>query len=295
MMNFFKQLDIPLDETLPQDISTLLGTMLAQPLLEVRLRDLHALSQHGHHHGLYFFYQNTELMYIGTCRSRTFFNRIVCHVDTFERAWMNTLLRKMVKNNQSLSLQDAAKIVFETFSIKFVSVPMFTTEDKERKSQLLHLENALRVELQPKLNAAKSISPGNLYYTAILDVETTIQDHEEVMARQEKMDIESEERILMVNVTKWNEALSLEENKAQTSQSWKVNEEKATTIRYVAAWHKHEIKEVWEVEGVSHNGERASFSLGQRVTKDFKEQLLTQINAISGDEYRMYSAVKYLS
>ena len=71
---------------------------------------------------------------------------------------MNTLLRK-VKDNQKVSLQEAATIVFEHFSVKFVSVPMFDKGDKERKSQLLHLENALRVKLQPKFNAAKSISP----------------------------------------------------------------------------------------------------------------------------------------
>ena len=157
-MTFYKQLDLPLDETLPQDVSTHLETMSAQQLSEVRLRDLHALSQYGHHHGLYFFYQENQLMYIGTCRSRTFFNRVVCHLDAYEHAWMNTLLRK-VKDSQNVSLQEAATIVFEHFSVKFVSVPMFDKGDNERKSQLLHLENALRAELQPKLNAAKSISP----------------------------------------------------------------------------------------------------------------------------------------
>ena len=40
-------------------------------------------------------------MYIGTCRSRTFFNRVVCHFDAYEHAWMNTLLRK-VKDNQKV-------------------------------------------------------------------------------------------------------------------------------------------------------------------------------------------------
>lgn len=164
-MTFYKQLDLPLDETLPEDISTYLDTLSAQHLSEVRLRDLHALSKDGHYHGLYFFYQDNQLMYIGTCRSRTFFHRVVCHLDAYKHAWMNTLLRK-VKDSQNVSLQEAATIVFEHFSVKFVSVSMFEKEDKERKSQLLHLENALRAELQPKLHAAKSISPGNLYYSA---------------------------------------------------------------------------------------------------------------------------------
>ena len=53
-MTFYKQLDLPLDETLPQDVSTHLETTMAQELSEVHLRDLHALSQNGHYHGLYF-------------------------------------------------------------------------------------------------------------------------------------------------------------------------------------------------------------------------------------------------
>ena len=60
------------------------------------------------------FYQDNQLMYIGTCRSRTFFNRVVCHLDAYEHAWMNTLLRK-VKDSQHVSLQEAATIVFEHF------------------------------------------------------------------------------------------------------------------------------------------------------------------------------------
>ena len=122
------------------------------------MRDLHALSQYGHHHGLYFLSRQSVDVYWNLSQSH-FFNRVVCHLDAYEHAWMNTLLRK-VKDNQNVSLQEAATIVFEDFSVKFVSVPMFDKEDNERKSQLLHLENALRAELQPKLNAAKSISPG---------------------------------------------------------------------------------------------------------------------------------------
>ena len=293
-MTFYKQLDLPLDETLPQDVSTHLETMSAQQLSEVRLRDLHALSQYGHHHGLYFFYQDNQLMYIGTCRSRTFFNRVVCHLDAYEHAWMNTLLRK-VKDNQKVSLQEAATIVFEDFSVKFVSVPMFDKEDNERKSQLLHLENALRAELQPKLNAAKSISPGNLYYSAVLDTEVAMDDKEQELALQEELDVQSEERVLMVNVTTWDEDHSLEQNKAKASSSWKIREASAKDIGYVAAWHKHEIKEIWAVDAVSHDGERASFTLGEQVTDSFKPQLSTQLDALSDGDYRMYSAVKYLS
>lgn len=293
-MNFYKHLELPLDETFPQDISTHLDTMSAQKLSEMRLRDLHLLSQHSHHHGLYFFYQDEQLMYIGTCRSRTFFNRVVCHLDAFEHAWMNTLLRK-VKDHQNVSLQEAATTVFEHFSVKFVSVPMFMKEDKERKSQLLHLENALRAELQPKLNAAKSISPGNLYYSAVLATEDAMNDKEQEVALQEEQDIQSEERVLMVNVTKWDDALPLEQNKAQARSAWIVNEAGAKNIGYLAAWHKHEIKEVWVVEDVSHDGERASFTLGEQVTDSFKTQLSTQLNALSDGGYRMYSAVKYLS
>ncbi len=293
-MTFYKQLDLPLDETLPQDVSIQLETMSAQQLSEVRLRDLHALSQYGHHHGLYFFYQDNQLLYIGTCRSRTFFNRVVCHLDAYEHAWMNTLLRK-VKDNQKVSLQEAATIVFEHFSVKFVSVPTFEKDDKERKSQLLHLENALRAELKPKFNAAKSISPGNLYYSAVLDTEVAMDDKEQELALQEEFDVQSEERVLMVNVTTWDEEHSLEQNKAKASSSWKVREVSAKNIGYVAAWHKHEIKEVWAVEGVSHDGERASFTLGEKVTDGFKPQLSTQLNALSDGDYRMYSAVKYLS
>ena len=293
-MTFFKRLDLPLDKTHPQDISTHLETMSAHKLSEIRLLDLHALSQYGHHHGFYFFYQGTQLMYIGTCRSRTFFNRVVSHLDAFEHAWMNTLLRK-VKVSQSVSLQEAATTVFEHFSIKFVSVPVFAKEDRERKSQLLQLENALRVQLQPKLNAAKSISRGNLYYSAILDTEVAMNDKEQELALQEELDVQSEERILMVNVTKWDDQLLLDQNKAKASSSWKVSEANAKNIGYVAAWHKHEIKEVWVVDEVSHDGERASFTLGKQVTDSFKPQLSTQLNALSDGDYRMYSAVKYLS
>ena len=293
-MTFYKQLDLPLDETRPQDISTHLDTMSAQQLSEVRLRDLHALSQYGHHHGLYFFYQDNQLMYIGTCRSRTFFNRVVCHLDAYEHAWMNTLLRK-VKDSQKVSLQEAATTVFEHFSVKFISVPIFEKEDKKRKSQLLHLENALRAELQPKLNAAKSISPGNLYYSVMLDTEVAINDKEQELALQEDVDVQSEERVLMVNVTTWDEEHTLDQNKTKASSSWKVSESSVKDIGYVAAWHKHEIKEVWVVDAVSHNGERASFTLGKKVTDGFKPQLSTQLDALSDADYRMYSAVKYLS
>lgn len=293
-MSFYKSLGIPLDETLPQDVSTCLGTISAKQISEMRLQDLHALSQNGHHHGLYFFYLGDDLMYIGTCRSRTFFNRVVCHLDAFEHAWMNTLLRK-VKKIQNVSLQEAATLVFEQFSIKFVSVPMFAKKDKERKSQLLHLENALRAELKPKLNAAKSISPGNLYYSSMLETELAMNDKEQELALQEECEVQGQERILMVNVTKWDDALSLEQNKEQASLSWKVRADGVENIGYLAAWHKHEIKEVWAIEAVSHDGERASFTLGERVTDSFKTQLSTQLNALADKEYRMYSAVKYLS
>ena len=107
--------------------------------------------------------------------------------------------------------------------------------------------------------------------------------------------MQSEERVLMVNVTTWDEDHSLDQNKAKASSSWKIRKASAKNIGYVAAWHKHEIKEIWAVDAVSHDGERASFTLGEQVTDSFKSQLSTQLNVLSDGDYRMYSAVKYLS
>ena len=98
----------------------------------------------------------------------------------------------------------------------------------------------------------------------------------------------------MVNVTTWDENHSLDQNKAKASSSWKVSEFSAKNIGYVViGTNMRSKKSGWLM--VSHDGERASFTLGEKVTDGFKPQLSTQLDALSDGDYRMYSAVKYLS
>ena len=141
-------------------------------------------------------------MYIGTCRSRTFFNRVIL---PFGCLWTHSWTPCCGKWRTIRSLfLETATIVLNTFRSSLSPFPCW--QRGQGTKILLHLENALQLSYNPNFNAAKSISP--LYYSAVLSTEVAMDDKKLRMALQEELDVQSE-KSSVVNVTTWDEEHSL--------------------------------------------------------------------------------------
>jgi hypothetical protein len=280
-----------------EEIKSTLQSLQSKPLLELRTIDLVQLSIKGHYHGLYFFYKHDVLMYVGSCRSRTFLNRLPCHWDTFSDAWMNTLIQKIEKREDRTRVEIASDIM-NNYALKVISVPQFQNSpnakeaNQNRKKELLKIERDLRYHLKPELNKAKSASlKSQVYYQAVLEIEESIQREIEEEVRLEAIDTSTTSLILMVNVTQWDDKKTMKENEEQAARTWNVSDKKIDAIEFLAAWKQDEVKKVWKVQGHYPQDGRFTFKLGEDVTHIYKTLIENEV----GEGYRMYHTRRYIA
>lgn len=167
-----------------QNVESVLSTLQAKLVSDLTVLDLVGMTQDGHAHGLYFFYCGDQLMYIGTCRSKVFMTRLMYHLDADEHAWMNTLTKRVAKKF-SVSKVEALQKIMNEFLIKVVSVSRYPDKNRvsreeaeeiaEEKTALLQLENALRLSMQPVLNARKSKSTDPHRLLQLEEMEQSLQ------------------------------------------------------------------------------------------------------------------------
>ncbi|AFY95136.1 hypothetical protein Cha6605_4193 [Chamaesiphon minutus PCC 6605] len=96
--------------------------------------------------GLYFIFGGNlrQLQYVGKCTSRSFIERIPAHFDQRERAWFNTLPKKLTQNRQSYSAALGEALDFE--------IVLFGIRDREAACEL---ERVFRYYYKPVLNTLR--------------------------------------------------------------------------------------------------------------------------------------------
>ncbi len=102
--------------------------------------------------GVYIFKINNKIVYIGKSGSRSFIERIPCHLDFREWAWMNSLLKAYCNNNK-LEINEPNLIEASEEMIKAVNLILINFDTpviKDIKSSITQLEDILlRSELTP--------------------------------------------------------------------------------------------------------------------------------------------------
>lgn len=98
--------------------------------------------------GLYVFFTNNSVAYVGCARSRALIERVPAHLDSRETGWFGTLLKKLANERgpgvkRSDVVQDALD---STLAVIFKDVRAGDIETAER---------ALRHALAPRLNSPK--------------------------------------------------------------------------------------------------------------------------------------------
>jgi hypothetical protein len=119
----------------------------AKVLSEVTLGELCSMSDHPN--GLYFIFGGNprELQYVGKCTSRSFIERIPAHLDQRDRAWFNTLPKKIMRNGQGYPSAHKEALNFE--------IVLFGIKDTGIAS---HLEKIFHHSYTPVLNKPRKIN-----------------------------------------------------------------------------------------------------------------------------------------
>lgn len=124
-------------------------------LSELKVKDLVFLKDNPIKtgNGVYVFYNGKNIVYVGKCSGRSFIERIPSHFDIREKAWFNTLLKKLKtqKENKKCSLVKVAKNVFNQYSVQIINFK----NPKNNKDYCIKLESCLRGILIPELNSKK--------------------------------------------------------------------------------------------------------------------------------------------
>ena len=284
-----------------QAISSVLKTLVAKPLSELSMSDFIDWLRTDHRHGYYFFYAESRLMYIGTCRSRSVVSRLMSHVDASEDAWMNTLVSRVAQAKEC-TYAEAASEIAASFSIKVVFTDTFPPRKScrdealdilnENVTKLLRTENDLRATLLPALNPKKTLQAVNTY---IYNDAKESKVMKPIMSRMEHIENDdiNESNVLMVNVTSWDDGDSQEAQKEKARQKWKVSSKRMQHIQYLAAWNYDSVKAVWAIDDRMLDREtmRYSFVLGENVTKDFAAKIKAELP----EDHRMYGVIQYFN
>lgn len=278
-----------------QTISTVLPTLTSKPISDLTMHDFIEWFRGDLRHGFYFFYNGEQLMYVGTCRSRTITSRLIAHIDSAEHAWMNTLVARVAEAKEC-SYAEAATEITSSFSVKVVFTETFhrpLISDKEEKdakiSQLLQTENALRMHLSPMLNPKKAPQPIKTYLSHD-EKERRINDQIDYI--EENYD-SAQSNLLMVHVTSWQETDTEDVLKEKACKQWKVAPKRMEYLRYLAMWHYDSVKAVWAIEGqmIDRSTMRYSFDLGENVTASIAPKITEQLPT----DHRMYSVLQYFN
>lgn len=104
-------------------------------------------------HGVYIFKNKDQIVYVGKTSSRSFVERIPCHFDNRDEAWMNSLLKLLSKNKQ-ISIEQAYQNFIKDLELILV---LFINEDFT-KEKILEVERCL-IQSTPCINKKKK-TPG---------------------------------------------------------------------------------------------------------------------------------------
>jgi hypothetical protein len=112
--------------------------------------------------GVYFFFEDLALMYVGKSSSRALIERIPSHFDIRPGCYFGTLLRKLA--DESEPHKQPVQCVDRALGMRLALLVADSTHmpDDHVKELVTDTENALRSLLLPKLNSPrnpKSISP----------------------------------------------------------------------------------------------------------------------------------------
>lgn len=94
--------------------------------------------------GLYFFFDRSNLVYIGSSRSRSLVERVPAHFDPRQSAWFNVLPKRLVERGHVQDLETAVARAL-TFRVALIF-------DDTGRGDLLHIEKVLRHNFRPMLN-----------------------------------------------------------------------------------------------------------------------------------------------
>jgi len=116
--------------------------------------------------GVYIFYENNKVMYIGRNSSKCFIERIPAHFDIRKKGWFNQLLYYYCeytykKNRNEITvenLKNASDYIIEHYSLQLISFEVNYNNNKNfnnTKKDIQSLEKILIHYLESKLNSYK--------------------------------------------------------------------------------------------------------------------------------------------
>ncbi len=109
--------------------------------------------------GLYFFFEDSELMYVGRSSSRALIDRIPSHFDIREGSWFGTLLIKLAHEREPY--KQLAECVNPALSMRLTLLVADSTHmpEDDVKDLIKDAETTLRSLLLPKLNSPTNPKP----------------------------------------------------------------------------------------------------------------------------------------
>lgn len=157
-IDFNKYRDLNFEQFLA-DIDKLPGKLVCT----ISVLDLFSLNnaQNGFGHGVYLFFRDSQVRYVGKNSSRTFLERIPAHFDIRADSWFNTLVRaesevrRRSHNDKNKFFGAICTQILSTYKLKFIMFPSQT--QKKSDTKLIHgLESLLRSYFEsPLLNMTK--------------------------------------------------------------------------------------------------------------------------------------------
>jgi hypothetical protein len=128
----------------PASFTQVIEATPTKAISEITIGELCSMTEYPN--GVYFIFGGNprQLQYVGKCTSRSFIERIPAHFDQRERAWFNSLPKKLMKSGQCYASALEESLSFE--------VVLFGIHDQ--KAACL-LERVFRYSYQPRLNTLK--------------------------------------------------------------------------------------------------------------------------------------------
>jgi hypothetical protein len=117
----------------------------AQPFGGVTMKALVAPSP-GPSTGLYFFFEESELMYVGKASSRAIIERVPAHLDSRDTAWFGTLLKYLSETSGTSRVSCVPRALLMKVAVVFVDPDAV---------DIGAAETILRGALAPSLNPAR--------------------------------------------------------------------------------------------------------------------------------------------
>jgi hypothetical protein len=122
-------------------------------------------------HGVYFFFNDKQLMYVGMSSSRSFIERIPSHFDRRQNGWFNTLARKVFEKQLDAICNDsnATPPSFDE-AVKTALGYSLVTLCIENRGDIPMIERMFRTLLEPRLNSRKKRKKNEFEYASRLNI-----------------------------------------------------------------------------------------------------------------------------